>query len=219
MYRTVKIQIGIALILLLVRFTAYSQDLNSEKDLLAKGADVNAKDYVGGETALIEAAWAGRTEIVEILLSKGADIEAASYGRTALYFAAMRGQTKTIEVLLAKGADVNAKDVGGNTPLLPAAMGGYTKAVEMLLAKGADVNVKGSHGVTALMAAAGRWDTEIVKMLLVKGADVNAKDDNGMTALGYTTSGIAHSVYGKSSEKQKSFTEIVILLKQAGVKQ
>ena len=57
----------------------------------------------------------GHKEIVELLLAKGADVNAKSeLGETPLHFA----KTKEIaELLIAEGAGVNAKDEGGKTPL------------------------------------------------------------------------------------------------------
>eukprot|EP00756_Hemistasia_phaeocysticola_P029205 Hpha_TRINITY_DN16216_c1_g1::TRINITY_DN16216_c1_g1_i24::g.12765::m.12765 len=63
------------------------------------------------------ASW-GHTATVQLLLDKGAWVEAESRGgRTALMCAAMYGYTATVQVLLDKGARVEAKDNDGGTPL------------------------------------------------------------------------------------------------------
>ena len=149
-----------------------------------KGGDnVNAKD-ANGSTALIRASWDGDTEIVAMLLEKGADVNAKdNNGSTALMKASLNGHTKVVSMLLEKGADVNAKDNNGSTALNWASLQGHTEIVRMLLEKGADVNVKTDYGSTALALASWNGETEIVRMLLEKGADVNAKDANGSTAL------------------------------------
>ena len=68
------------------------------------------------------AAFYGRKEIVELLLSKGADVNAKdSKGETALMVAAFYGRKETVELLLSKGADVNAKDNEGKTALISSA--------------------------------------------------------------------------------------------------
>lgn len=54
--------------------------------LLAKGADVNAKNN-DGRTALIFASLKGQLEIVQAFLAKGADVNAkVNYGPTDLMF-------------------------------------------------------------------------------------------------------------------------------------
>jgi len=54
-------------------------DINAVKDHLKKGLDVNARDSVGW-TALMRAVSYGHTEIVKVLIAKGADIDAAIAG-------------------------------------------------------------------------------------------------------------------------------------------
>jgi ankyrin repeat protein len=85
---------------------------------LAGGADVNAKN-VDGWTPLHEAAFGGRKEIVELLISNGADVNAKhdGFGTTPLHRAAYRGHKEIVELLIGKGADVNAKNANGETPI------------------------------------------------------------------------------------------------------
>ncbi len=45
------------------------------KLLVAKGADINAKDY-NGTTPLHEAAWSGHKDVVELLVDNGANVSA-----------------------------------------------------------------------------------------------------------------------------------------------
>ncbi|HHT9105353.1 MAG TPA: ankyrin repeat domain-containing protein [Candidatus Wujingus californicus] len=70
-------------------------------------------------TPLHLAANRGNTEIVELLLTKGANIEAREFnGWTPLFSAVIIGQDeKTAKLLLDKGARVNARDLLGMTPL------------------------------------------------------------------------------------------------------
>jgi hypothetical protein len=93
-------------------------DLSEVNRLLAKGADVNAKDRIGS-TALMCASQFGHHKVVEALLAKGADVNAKEkgYGQTALMLASMRRHPEVVQALLAKGADVNAKDKFGLTAL------------------------------------------------------------------------------------------------------
>jgi ankyrin repeat protein len=88
-------------------FAARVGDLASAKLLVAAGANVNDAD-AWGVSATILAAHSGYGELVEFLLEKGADPNAAAAGFTALHEAIMRRDERTVTALLAHGADPNA---------------------------------------------------------------------------------------------------------------
>ena len=91
-------------------------NIESVKQHLDAGTDVNAKDDIG-RTPLHWSTVFGKNEIVELLIAEGADINAKNRGGvTPLYDAAFKGRKEIAELLIAEGADVNAKDVDGETP-------------------------------------------------------------------------------------------------------
>jgi ankyrin repeat protein len=136
--------------------------------LLDHGADVN----VG--TALNAAAAAGNRAMVELLLSRCANVNSKDGGgATPLWIAVNKNYPSVIEVLLANKADVNVPDNSGNTPLLTAAGHGQVKIAQTLLAAGADPNMETNQGRTPLSFAAGSGSPETVKLLLDAKADPN----------------------------------------------
>ncbi|WP_353274418.1 ankyrin repeat domain-containing protein [Wolbachia endosymbiont (group B) of Hofmannophila pseudospretella] len=140
-------------------------------------------------TLLMIAAENGHTNIVEILLKKGADVNKKdSYGPTALHLAAKNGHTNIVEILVEKGADVNVRDHHANTVLYLATNNGHEGIVEILLEKGANVNGKSSFGVVPLHLAASSGCESVVKVLLQAEANVNAVDKNGKTPVDYAKS-------------------------------
>ena len=88
-------------------FAARVGDLESAKLLVAAGANVNDAD-AWGVSATTLAAHSSYGELVEFLLEKGADPNAAASGFTALHEAIMRRDAKTVSALLDHGADANA---------------------------------------------------------------------------------------------------------------
>jgi len=159
---------------------AVKGDLARVRDLLAQGADVNARDRAG-LTALMAAANAA---VAQALIVKGADVNARGQnGMTALTYALGWNRIDVAQVLIAKGADPNTKGPGGSPVLRDAAASGQASIVRALLEKGADPNAKDDLGMTALLHAAEHRYSAVVEALLDKGADPNAKDRYGQPPL------------------------------------
>jgi ankyrin repeat protein len=141
--------------------------LDNIRELIEKGANPNTSrdsKYGGYEgTPLHDAARKNMTEIVEILLEAGADIEADVRHRlnTPLIDAVENGHKEMTSFLLDKGADVSAR-VFGCTALHVAVEKGGKEVVKLLLAKDAEVNLEDRKGKTPLDYA----ETEEMKELL-----------------------------------------------------
>jgi hypothetical protein len=128
-----------------------------------------------GQTLLSWSAEQGHDKIVELLLSKGANVNVqrgGTYG-SALQAASAMGHNKIVELLLSEGADVNAQGGYHGSVLRAASLTGRNKIVELLLSQGADVNMQSGGYGSALQAASERGHIKIVELLLSQGADVN----------------------------------------------
>ncbi|MGN0016285.1 MAG: DUF2931 family protein [Candidatus Avelusimicrobium sp.] len=112
------------------------------KELIASGADVNAKAPNMG-TPLLYACTVGNVEAARMLVNAKADVNAAGdTGYTPLMMACQTGNKELAELLVAAGADVNAKHVmngqeTGLTPLKIAQDGGHDEIAALLAASGA----------------------------------------------------------------------------------
>ncbi|MFB8787332.1 MAG: ankyrin repeat domain-containing protein [Potamolinea sp.] len=151
-------------------------DVNTVRNYLEEGFDANSK--IPGSTLLLLALRNNEQEVAQLLIAKGADVNAKNKnGETPLHLA--RSQ-EMAQLLIAKGADVNAKNKNGETPLHLARS---QEMVQLLIAKGADVNAKNKNGETPLRLALRINKQEIAQLLIANGADVNARDNYGETLL------------------------------------
>src|SRR5262245_57148642 len=86
--------------------------LNDLKQLAERGADINARAR-HNQTALMLAATAGHTAVVEWLVLRGAALDhAAKYGLSALMLAVVRGHREVVRVLADAGADLTLRGTG-----------------------------------------------------------------------------------------------------------
>jgi uncharacterized protein len=121
-----------------------------------------------GTTPLHLAAFAGRVETVELLLHRGAAVDAIARNRfrnTPLVLAVLGGQESTARALLARGADPRVPEKGGLTALHLAAAEGSVALVSLLLDRGADAHAKADDGSTPAMLATKRGHGDVAALL------------------------------------------------------
>jgi hypothetical protein len=163
---------------------AQDDDLETLTALIS-GQDVNLRDRVTGTTALEHAVRNSNLEMVELLLTHGADVNARnSEDQTVLMMLNEDTTTDLVWDLINAGANVKLTDAAGNTALIETASERNPEALKVLLDAGSEVNAKDKSGRTALMAAASEGLVNNVRMLVLAGADINALNAEDNTALG-----------------------------------
>lgn len=135
--------------------------------------DIDVRDSQGA-TPLILAAREGNDLLVQVLIAKGADVNAVDrLGRSALGSAAQFCRTASMKMLLDNGAAVNGPK-GSRTPLGEASRAGYCwPAVKMLLDAGADPDYIGQLKQSALEVCLENANIEAAIELLKAGANPN----------------------------------------------
>jgi hypothetical protein len=109
----------------------------------------------------------GHSEIVDLLLSRGASLEAKALdGRTALMYAVANNHEDVVMLLIRKGADVNAKSSdNGGTALMAAAWNGHAAITGHLLNAGASYTARRSDGATAMDIAQARGHISVLNLI------------------------------------------------------
>jgi ankyrin repeat protein len=138
--------------------------------LLDRHATVDAREKWGGQTALMWASARRHPEMMHLLISKGADVNARSIDRDYQRHVTAEGRPKSL-------------DSGGLTPLLYAARENCAACVEVLLKKGADIDLPDPDGVSPLLVAIMNANWDLAKQLIIAGADVNQWDIYGEAPL------------------------------------
>ena len=138
--------------------------------LLEAGADVNAKEEWGGQTALMWAAAQSQAEMVKLLASKGADLNARGVIR----------QWERKVITEPRPKDMNK---GGFTPLLYAAREGCVECARHLVAAGADRDLEDPERITPLNMALLNLHFEFAAFMIKAGADVDKWDLFGRSPL------------------------------------
>ena len=166
--------------------------------LLEAGENANSMGPRG--TALVVAASYGHKSTVQLLLEKGANVNAQEVWekkrvgtsiltRTALHSAIEAKYEDIVHVLLDHGAAVNSKriildgfsgSIMTNTPLQAAVFWGSASLVRNLLDRGADVTAPGGYQGDALDIACNHAeDVYLARLLLEKGADPHCPQWHG----------------------------------------
>ncbi|XP_059217031.1 protein TANC2 isoform X2 [Stomoxys calcitrans] len=178
---------------------AASQDhITILEDLLdMEDIDINAVEPCSGELALTSAARNGCLNTVEVLLTRGANIDLHNkQGFTALGLSVKEGHWAVAERLLQSGADLDEPVTSARkTSLMIAAEEGHLEILEMLIERGANLETQDHEGFTAFSWACLRGRQTAAKILIEKGCNKNHADHNGRTGLDLAAyQGSAHLV-------------------------
>jgi len=150
---------------------------------IRKGQTAFIKRYVEKQglpgDVLATAAIFGNTEIINMCLDKGCNVEEENSFGTPLRCASLMGHEAAVSTLLSRGADVNALTSFGDA-LQAAAMKGHLSITNLLIQNGSNLENPGGFFGNALTAAAYRGHRDVAEALLSAGARIKPRSaDNG----------------------------------------
>jgi ankyrin repeat protein len=125
---------------------------------------------VNPDTGIVSAAQGRHADLVQLLLDKGANVNAKSKGgNTALHTGALQGGLKVVQLLLKAGADPNAVNDSGESPLHMAVSGDADiERVKLLVQSGSRLDIANKESITPVRLAAIRGAKAIYDWLLEK---------------------------------------------------
>jgi ankyrin repeat protein len=150
---------------------AWKNDLRRARDLIARGADVNAKDNTVQSAYLISTS-EGYLELLDLTLKHGADVDSKdSFNGTGLIRAADRGHADIAGRLVQADVKINHINNLGWTALHEAIILGngsrrYVDTVRVLVAAGADLRLKSQRDqIAPLQHATSKGHNGIAEVL------------------------------------------------------
>lgn len=145
----------------------------AQLDAMLTDADaVNRRTHFGW-TLLHLSAFGGNVATTELLLKKGAAIDAragSQFRNTPLQTALLSNQYATAKVLLDHGADALVRQSKGFTPMHEGALSGRIDILQLLLDHGAEINSVADNGQTPLAEALRGKHDDVVAWMKTKGA-------------------------------------------------
>jgi len=169
---------------------AFEGDLESVKNALEEGADIETRMGEFNETALTVACFEGHVDVVDVLIEAGADVNSVdSEGDTPLVGAVYSGELAIVQALLKAGASTDAVVLGDGRGLQFRVRtdGDDELEQELLIAAGHRVEGLSGVGETPLMLASSFGHASIVHVLLAAGARPDQKDEFDNTALHFAS--------------------------------
>ncbi|KAL7822753.1 ankyrin [Trichoderma gracile] len=160
----------------------------------------NPDGFSGSKTPIVTAARNGHANMVELLLSRGADPNTSVNGASfslALMDAVVEGNGEVVSVLLKDArVDPNSRNASGKTALEWAVTFGNEDMLQLLLEDGrADPTLRNNVNRTALDSIIERDRAEMARMILADGrVDPNARTLNNETALENAVRSASHAI-------------------------
>jgi ankyrin repeat protein len=133
--------------------------------------------------SIIFASTMGNCDILNLLISKGVDINKKYKGMASVHWAVQEGQFASLQILCSNGANINDISEDGQTPLYISAAENNMAILKYLIMASAEIDL--TKDTTPFMISCILNHFDIANELLNSGANVNHRDCDGRTAIFY----------------------------------
>ncbi|XP_071098473.1 uncharacterized protein [Haliotis cracherodii] len=168
-------------------------DKNTVLHLACQGGNMSIVEYMlplfdinirgqHGWTAVMKAAVCAKKDVVDLLVSKGADLTLTDDNKDTVLHLACQGANILIVEHLLPMCDINCRGYKGWTPVMKGAYSGNKDTFDLLLSKGANPSLTGDDNETLLHAASEGGNIDIVRHV-IGDFDINTRGGNGHTPL------------------------------------
>ncbi|XP_048241858.1 ankyrin repeat and sterile alpha motif domain-containing protein 1B-like [Haliotis rufescens] len=164
----------------------HNGDLSAVRRILSEGrADINCRK-VNGWTPVMRASATGHRDVVDLLMSKGADLSVMDRAAcNILHVACWNGQVEVVKFVLSQGmVNINCRGWKKMTPVMMTAHFGRREVMKLLVGEGADVSLVDSKGDNILHLACLTGRMKVVKYVLSQGlVNIDARGWRKQTAV------------------------------------
>ncbi|XP_071108992.1 ankyrin repeat domain-containing protein 50-like [Haliotis cracherodii] len=146
--------------------------------------DINSRSKKG-KTPLMKAAYYGQRDVLEFLVSKGANVSMVDDdGDNIIHYASIRGQVEVLKHIITRGiVNIRSRGKYGRTPLMRSAYYGNRKVFDLLVSEGGRISSVDDKGYNILHLASTGGRVEMVKHILSQNmTDINSRNKDGETA-------------------------------------
>ncbi|XP_071099039.1 serine/threonine-protein phosphatase 6 regulatory ankyrin repeat subunit B-like [Haliotis cracherodii] len=150
-------------------------------EYLLPSFDINSRGQYNG-TPLMVAAECAKKDVVDLLVSKGADLTLTDDDNDTVLHLACEGGNRSIVEYLLPSFDINCQGQYDRTSLMVAAESANKDVFNLLVSKGADLTLTDDDNDTVLHLASQGGNRAIVEYLL-SSLDINSRGQHGLTAL------------------------------------
>ena len=153
-----------------------ANDKERVAQLIAADPGVAHVRNAGGISALMQARYENRMDIVDLLRKAAGELD--------IFESSALGDVARLNRLLANDGElVKARSADGFTPLHLACFFGQLEAAETLVQHGADANAVSPSRIAVIHSAAASRNAALLKLVLRAGANPNSQQQAGYTAL------------------------------------